>query len=96
MTQTIRVVYRDGVFVPLEQVDWAEETEGIVQQDEEVTREDFLARMRADGVIEDIDPAEISKYSSELTQEEIFEIGRKLSGGKTVLDLVNEQREERF
>jgi hypothetical protein len=71
---------------------------GLVNLDtrsEPLTREWVQARLIAAGLA-DINTRYAPEDAEELSEEEEEELARRMSGGRSVEDLVNEDREERF
>ncbi len=89
MLQLVRAVYKDGQLRPLEPLDLAEGQTVNLTITTELTNEEIVARMRAAGILAEI---ELDEDVEELTLEERDRIGRLFIGGRSSHEIIDEER----
>lgn len=89
MLQLVRAIYKDGLLRPLEPLDVADGEMVNLTITTELTNEEIIARMRAAGVLAQI---ELDEDVLELTAEERDRMSRLFIGGRTSDEIIDEER----
>ncbi len=94
MTQTIRAIYRDGVFVPLEAVDIEAETVVIVRTQADLTPKEVEYLLRTGGLLQEFDDDDDAN-ANELSEEALYQLGSYFATDRPVEKDIREDRDAR-
>jgi predicted DNA-binding antitoxin AbrB/MazE fold protein len=100
MSPAIRAIYENGVLRPLDPLPPLTEGQELVLNiqdiwEQDISPEELDRRLRAAGLLVELDDEDIFPGVQPLTEEELDAMSERFLGGKTFLDLVNEERGER-